>query len=75
MKKQHYTYAFIKTVTGRITVTATSDEEAESDAREFLEALEVNEGTHATETPQTIEVGLLDLKDVEPDGPDRDDEV
>lgn len=64
--KKSYTYSFIKTTVGKITITATSDEDAENDAREFLEELEVNEGKIATETPQSIEVGLLDLKDVEP---------
>lgn len=73
--KKRYTYSFIKTTTGKITITASSDEDAENDARDFLEELEVNEGTNATETPQEIEVGLLDLKDVEPaTGDDRDED-
>lgn len=73
--KKRYTYAFVKTVTGRVTVTASSDEDAERDARDYLEALNPDESMiSADATPNDIEVGLLDLKDVEPDGPDRVDE-
>jgi hypothetical protein len=73
--KKRYTYSYVKTVTGRITVTASSDEDAERDARDFLEALNPDESMiSANDTPQDVEVGLLDLKDVEPDGPDRIDE-
>lgn len=73
--KKRYTYSYIKTVVGKVTVTADSDEDAENDATEFLEKLDVREGDTETETPQEIEVGLLDLKDVEPanfdDNPDE----
>lgn len=69
--KKRYTYTYSKTVVGRITVTAESDAEAEVDAYDFLERMIPIEGDRATERPQDIEVGLLDLKDVEPDGPDR----
>ena len=74
--KKRYTYGYVKTVTGRITVTASSDEDADRDARDFLEALNPDETMlSANDEPKDIEVGLLDLKEVEPDGPDRADEL
>ena len=63
--KKVYTFGYVKTVCGKITITATDDDTASSDAYETLEKLRVLEEHNATDTPQEIEVGLLDLKDVE----------
>lgn len=66
--RKNYTYSYIKTVTGRITVSGTSDEEAEEKAREELEKFYTAEGQ------QSSEVGLLDLRDVEPANINDNDE-
>jgi len=74
-KKKVYTFAYVKTVCGKITITADDDDTASSDAYETLEKLRVIEEHNATDTPQEIEVGLLDLKDAEPaNAPDRTEE-
>lgn len=71
-KKKVYTFGYVKTVCGKITITATDDDTASHDAYETLEKLRVIEEHNATDTPQEIEVGLLDLKEVEDaNAPDR----
>lgn len=65
--KKTYTFAFIKTVTGKVTVTASTDEDASNEARDFLEADKQGQGAFGLEEQQdSSEVKMLDLKDVEP---------
>lgn len=59
MKSTH-TFSYIKTVTGRISVTVSDEEDAVAEATEQLEKLNRELGE------QSSEVGLLDLKEVEP---------
>jgi hypothetical protein len=61
--KKIYTYAYIKTVTGTVSVRADSDEEADSKA---YEQLEKTRDESFVEKEESSEVTLLDLKDVEP---------
>lgn len=68
---KRYTYSFVKTVTGKVTVTANSDDEAEDKARELVEDLNENDAAYEEET---AEATMLDFKEAEPDGDDRDDD-
>ncbi len=66
--KQHYTFIYTRKSVCTVTVTARDQETAQEDVEEILErAIEAlgEEG---------VEVEFLDLKDVEPEGDDRDDD-
>lgn len=68
--KKHYTYDYVITVSGKITVTSEDDEAAEQEATAKLESGDIA----SVATIENIIVDVLSFKDAEPVGPDRTEE-
>lgn len=64
-KKQNFTFVYKRESIATIVVTAVDQEEAEREAEDLLKV------PRTDFTEEDVEVEFLDLKDVEPDGPDR----
>lgn len=59
--KKAYTYEFTKTVTGKVTVTASNSDDAEAAAYDVIETLQTDLATE-----EAVEVSDLTFKDSEP---------